>query len=61
MALETKAILSLIASGIAKSKTVREAYDLVAEAATTEGVVLKTYDEAVTTIEETRAKDSVTQ
>ena len=45
MAYETKVILSLLAQRIGEAKNVREAYNVIVEAANVEGVSLPDYDE----------------
>ena len=54
MSYETKVILKLLAAHVAKSKTLAEAYDAIADAASVEGLSLPTYKEAVEQIEEKR-------
>ena len=54
MAYDTKLMIGLIAKNIAKSKTLKEAYMSVADAANAEGVNLKSYEEALEEIEELR-------
>jgi len=51
MAYETKAIFSLLADSIAKSKSVKEAYNVVARAANVEGVKLPSYEEYLQILE----------
>jgi hypothetical protein len=55
MAYDTKLIIRLIADNIAKSESLREAYDSVVEAANIEGVKLPNYKEAREEIERKRA------
>ena len=57
MAIETKVILSLLLDGVAKSKTLEEAYNVIAKAASVEGVKALPYDEAMKEIEQVRQKD----
>ena len=57
MAYDTKALLSALSQGIAKSKTLREAYSVVAKTANVEGLKLPTYDEAIEENEELRKID----
>ena len=45
VAYETKVILMLLAQQVAKSKTVKEAYNAIARAASVEGVVLPPFEE----------------
>jgi hypothetical protein len=52
MAYETKVILMLLAQQIGKAKSIKEAYTLVAKAASVEGLVLPTYEEFIKEIEE---------
>ena len=47
MAYETKVILMMIAESIGKAKSLKEAYDFVAKAASVEGLQLPTYEEFV--------------
>jgi len=54
MAYDTKAMFSLIANNIAKSKTLSEAYAAVMEAANVEGVNLPTYEEKIAELEKIR-------
>jgi len=54
MADDTKALLSLLADNVAKSKTLKEAYMSIMKAANVEGVAIKTYEEAIEEIEELR-------
>jgi len=56
MALETKVMLSLIADGIGKSKTLKEAYNVVERAANVEGVNLPSYDEYIAGLNEDAEK-----
>jgi len=56
MAYETKAIFSLLADSIAKAKSVKEAYNVVARAANVEGVKLPTYDEYIKMLEKENEK-----
>ena len=51
MALETKVMLSLIADGIGKSKSLKEAYSVVERAANVEGVNLPSYDDYIAGLE----------
>ena len=51
MAYETKVILMLLAQQVAKAKTVKEAYNSIAKAASVEGVSLPTYEEFVAEME----------
>jgi len=57
MAVETKVILSLLLDGVAKSRTLEEAYNVIAKAASVEGMNALPYDEAVKEIEQVRQKD----
>ena len=52
MAYETKVILMLLAQQVAKSKTVKEAYNAIARAASVEGVLLPPFEEFLREIEE---------
>ena len=52
MAYETKVILMLLAQQVAKSKTVKEAYNAIARAASVEGVSLPPFEEFLREIEE---------
>jgi hypothetical protein len=54
MALETKALLSLLADNIAKSQTLKEAYSVVMKAANVEGVSVLSYEDALEEIEQLR-------
>jgi len=47
MAYETKVILALIAEAIGRTETVEEAYTVVVQAASVEGVTLPSYEEFV--------------
>ena len=51
MAYETQVIMKLLADSIGRAKTVREAYNIVARAASNEGVKVLDYDEFVKMIE----------
>jgi len=51
---DTKALLKLIAEIIAKSQTLREAYNSVTRAASVEDVSLLSYDEALALIKAER-------
>ncbi|MDR2167012.1 MAG: hypothetical protein LBE35_04060 [Clostridiales bacterium] len=51
MAYETKVILALVGEGIARSSSVRQAYNFVRKAANVEGVILPTFDETKHRIE----------
>ena len=57
MAYDTKALLSALSQGIARTKTAREAYSVVVKTANVEGLKLPTFDEAVEEIEELRKAD----
>ena len=52
MAYETKVILKMMASQIAKAKSLKEAYLFVADAANTEGLEIPSYEEAKKKYEE---------
>ena len=52
MAYETKVILMLLAQQVAKSKSVKEAYNAIARAASVEGVSLPPFEEFLREIEE---------
>jgi len=54
MTLETKVILKLLADNVAKSKTLEEAYESIAEAANLEGLALPSYKEALEILEQRR-------
>jgi hypothetical protein len=54
MAFETKALLSTLADGIAKSATLKEAYMVVMKAANVEGVSIPSYEDALEEIEQVR-------
>jgi hypothetical protein len=54
MAYDTKAMFSLLADNVAKSKTLKEAYLVIMKAANVEGVAIKPYEEALEEIEEAR-------
>ena len=56
MAFETKVILKLIAEAITNAETLEEAYDAVAGAASVEGLVLPSYEEALEKRREKRNK-----
>ncbi|MCL2168527.1 MAG: hypothetical protein FWB74_00715 [Defluviitaleaceae bacterium] len=56
MAIETKMLISVLLDAVAKSTTVEEAYKVLANAASVEGVNVPTYDEAVKMNEEMRKK-----
>jgi len=45
MALETKVILRMLVTSIGKAKTVKEAYEIVAEAANVEGLDVPSFEE----------------
>ncbi|MCL1924419.1 MAG: hypothetical protein FWF50_02420 [Defluviitaleaceae bacterium] len=45
MAYETKVILALVANQVGKSKTIKEAYDVVVNAANIEGLKLPKYED----------------
>ena len=47
MAYETKVILTLIAEAIGRTETVEEAYNVVVQAASVEGVSLPSYEEFI--------------
>jgi effector-binding domain-containing protein len=47
MAYETKVILTLLARHIGKSKTIKEAYTAVVEAANVEGLQLPSYEQFI--------------
>jgi len=47
MAYETKVILKLLASQVAKAENLEEAYDAIVDAANVEGMDLPSYKEAV--------------
>jgi len=59
MAYETKAIFSLLADSIGRSKSIKEAYNVVARAANVEGVKLMSYDEFIAALEEEQETKSV--
>jgi len=54
MAFDTKSMLTLLANNIAKSKTLKEAYAAVMDAANVEGVNLPTYEDKMAELEELR-------
>jgi len=56
MAFETKVILKLLADAIANAETLEEAYDAIAGAASVEGLVLPSYEEALYKRNERRKK-----
>ena len=56
MALETKVILSLLLTGVSKSESLEEAYNVVADAARVEGLKVFPYDEIKKQIKEVRQK-----
>ncbi|MCL1878532.1 MAG: hypothetical protein FWF80_06715 [Defluviitaleaceae bacterium] len=58
MAFETKVLLNLLADGIGKSKSLKEAYNVVEKAANVEGVNLPTYDEYIAEQEKLRQENS---
>ena len=45
MAYETKVILRLLAKQVAKSETLEEAYNAIADAANAEGVIVPSYED----------------
>ena len=55
VAYETKVILMLLAQQIGRAETVKEAYTIVAKAASVEGVQLPTYEEFQKELEEFEA------
>ena len=54
MSYETKVILDLIAQSVAKAETLKEAYNIIASAASVEGLQLPTYEDALKKIEEAK-------
>ena len=52
MAYETKVILSLLSQQVGKSKTIKEAYNSVIQAANVEGLELPSYDKFLKSVEE---------
>ena len=56
MAYETKAIFSLLADGIGRAKTVKEAYNIVVRAANIEGVQIMSYDEFIEQLKEMQSE-----
>ncbi|MCL2421850.1 MAG: hypothetical protein FWD03_08340 [Defluviitaleaceae bacterium] len=46
MAYETKLIMALLAERVAKAETVEEAYSVISNAASVEGLKLPTYEDA---------------
>jgi len=56
MAYETKAIFSLLAQSVARAKTIKEAYNIIAMAANVEGMKLPSYDECIAMIEDDNEK-----
>ena len=59
MAYETKAIFSLLANSIGRTKSVREAYNVVVKAANVEGVRLPTYEEFIEELKEEQQENNV--
>ena len=59
MAYDTKALLASISQNVAKSKTVKEAYWSVMQAANVEGMHLPTYEEVISEIEALRQETEV--
>ena len=57
MAYETKAIFSLLAEGIGRAKSVREAYNIVVKAANIEGVQIISYDEFIEQLKEMQPEE----
>jgi hypothetical protein len=57
MAYDTKALLSSLSQGIARTKTAKEAYSVVVKTANVEGLQLPTYEEAIQEIEELRKSE----
>ena len=51
MAYETQVIMKLLADSIGRAKTVKEAYNIVARAASNEGVKVPSYEEFLKMIE----------
>ena len=47
MAYETKVILTLIAEAIGRAETVEEAYTIIVQAASVDGVTLPSYEEFI--------------
>jgi len=58
MAFETKVILKLLAEAIINAKTLEEAYNAVAGAASVEGLVMPSYKEALKQLKEMREKEA---
>jgi len=58
MAFETKVLLSLLLDSIAKSESVKEAYNVVAKAASVEGVKVPPYESAIEEIEQVRKENN---
>ena len=52
MAYETKVILSLLAKSVGNSKSIKEAYEHIVEAANVEGMKLPNYSEFIKAKEE---------
>lgn len=51
---DTKALISSLASSIARTKTVKEAYTVLMKAGNVEGINIPTYEEELAEIEELR-------
>jgi len=57
MAYETKVILSALAERVSLAESVKEAYHVIARAASAEGLKLPTYEEMRTELEQIRKKE----
>ncbi|MCL2018315.1 MAG: hypothetical protein FWG70_01030 [Oscillospiraceae bacterium] len=54
MAYDTKALLSVLADTVIKSKTLKEVYLSIMKAANVEGVTILPYEEAIKEVEKAR-------
>lgn len=52
MAFETKAIFSLLSDSVGRTKSVKEAYNVIVKAANVEGVKLPSYDDFIAQLKE---------